>query len=734
MKYTKYIAILALLILNIGCFKDLNTTPLDPTEVTNEVVLSDPSSYEKILAKLYAGFAVSGQEGPSGRPDISGIDEGFGQYLRGYWYHQELTTDEAVIGWADQTILDFHGQSWTSQDGFIFAFYSRIFYQVSLCNEFIRETTEEKLDSRGITGAVRNNIPRYRAEARFLRSISYWHALDLFRNPPFVTENESVGSFFPDQTNPAALFAYIESELKAIEPAMADPRQNQYARADKAAVWMLLAKLYLNAEVYVGQNRYADCLEYCEKLLTAGYNLEPNYRNLFLTDNHNSREIIFPVAFDGVRTRTWGGMTFIIAASIGGSINAASVGMNGGWGGTRTTPEFVAKFPQDLTGVLVDFNPGGTKDYSKVYVPGSYQGFNGGESDNSISAKVKDVPIYEGFRYFPENNTEFVFLRNPSGMLSGKIGSNNQDGTLQSNGANIVAGQSGLYYLKADLRAPNLRYELDRKTAVISGSATGGSEIEFTWNPDLTYGRMIINTELNAGSYLITIKGSTGNIVLGDTGQDGLLEENGAPIQVVNSGGHKITLDLKQHDYTYKMELTSFDRRGIFHTAGQQLSIDTIASFNNGYAVQKFKNISSTGVPGKDVQFPDTDFPMFRLADVYLMAAEAILRGAGGGDKNRAADYVNAVRQRAYTGSAGNISPAELTLDFILDERARELYWECHRRTDLIRFGKFSNTNYLWQWKGNVKEGRSTEAFRDVFPIPAADLNANPNLRQNNGY
>ena len=107
----------------------------------------------------------------SGQADIEGIDEGFGQYLRGFWYHQELPTDEALIGWNDQTIKDFHSQTWSADDGFIFAFYSRIYYQISMCNEFLRQTTDEKLDERGVDANVRKEIAEYRAEARFFEGI-----------------------------------------------------------------------------------------------------------------------------------------------------------------------------------------------------------------------------------------------------------------------------------------------------------------------------------------------------------------------------------------------------------------------------------------------------------------------------------------------------------------------------------------------------------------------------------
>jgi hypothetical protein len=179
--------------------------------------------------------------------------------------------------------------------------------------------------------------------------------------------------------------------------------------------------------------------------------------------------------------------------------------------------------------------------------------------------------------------------------------------------------------------------------------------------------------------------------------------------------------------------VTSFDGRGIFHKDGQNLDIEDLSLFTEGYAIGKFKNVTSDSIAGSDTDFPDTDFPMFRLGDVLLMASEAIVRDNG--DRSLALDYFNRVRTRAYGGSStGNISDSQLTLDMILDERARELYWECHRRTDLIRHGKFSNSNYLWAWKGGTPEGKSVDGTRDIFPIPSADIGANPKLQQNPGY
>ena len=174
----------------------------------------------------------------------------------------------------------------------------------------------------------------------------------------------------------------------------------------------------------------------------------------------------------------------------------------------------------------------------------------------------------------------------------------------------------------------------------------------------------------------------------------------------------------------------------MFWSDGQKFEINDIGQFTDGWAITKFSNLTSTGAaaPHAHPDFVDTDYPVFRLADVNLMYAEAVLRGGTGGSAANALAYVNALRQRAYGNTSGNITAGQLTLDFILDERARELFWEGHRRTDLIRFGKFTSASYLWPWKGKVAEGAATQSYRDLYPIPANDLGANPTLKQNTGY
>ncbi|GET27277.1 RagB/SusD family nutrient uptake outer membrane protein [Prolixibacter sp. NT017] len=521
MKYFNKIlfpTLVILLSLMTSCVNDLDVVPLDKTLITSANVYDSPEAYKEGLAKLYASFAVSGQRGPSGLPDISGIDEGFSNYLRQYWNVQELPTDEAVMAWNDATIKDFHWMTWTPNDVFIGAMYSRIFYTVAISNEYIRATA----------GSQDPDIQRYNAEARFIRALAYYHALDLFGNVTFVTEKDLPGAFFPQQISRADLFKYIETELLDIQDKLGAPGF-EYGRADQGADWTLLATLYLNAGVYTGQDRYADCITYCNKVISSGaYSLAPKYANNFVADNNKSPEMIFSIGSDGDHTRSYGGMTYLIHAAIGGSMPSADFGVGGGWGGIRTTKALVNKF-----------------------------------SD-------------------------------PSG---------------------------------------------------------------------------------------------------------------------------------------------STDQRAMFWTDGQSLEINDIATFTDGYGITKFKNVNADGSPAvhPHPDFVCTDFPVFRLADVYLMYAESFLRG-GGGDAATALGYVNALRERAYGDASGDINQSQLTLDFILNERARELYWEGHRRTDLIRFGEFTSDAYLWPWKGKVKDGKAVESYRTLYPIPAAELGANPNLKQNPGY
>ncbi len=242
-----------------------------------------------------------------------------------------------------------------------------------------------------------------------------------------------------------------------------------------------------------------------------------------------------------------------------------------------------------------------------------------------------------------------------------------------------------------------------------------------------------VNTQ-DYGTTFIIQAATGGNMPLSATGISGGWGGNRATREFVSL--FDITeSDISDTDFMFS---TKPDKRGSFYfnPANWKWEISNPDNFTEGIGVIKFKNVTSTGGEAENPNgnFSSTDFPFFRTSDAYLMYAEAVLRGGSGGSRTKALEYVNALRTRAYGNTSGNISDAELTLDFIIDERGRELYWECHRRSDLIRFGMFTGDEYLWQWKGKALTGVATDSYRDLFPIPDTDLMANPNLEQNEGY
>ncbi|MEH0156770.1 RagB/SusD family nutrient uptake outer membrane protein [Limibacter armeniacum] len=357
-------AIFLVLVMSFSaCVNDLDIDPVDPDQKAAEQVYEDEDAFLSGLMKIYAGFAVSGQEGPAGNGDLEGFDEGNSQYWRGFFVCQELPTDEAVNGWNDGNLPRMSQVTWTSANEFIRSFYYRALYQVSVANEYLRQANN-------VVQEDWENADTYIAEARFLRAFAYWHALDLFGNRiPFTTEETAIGGDLPlpageDERGPE-LFNYLESELldivgdgNAESPQLGDPRTLQIGRADKAAGWMLLAKLYLNHAVYLGSENatmYESARTYLDKVIDeGGFSLITTaaagdvyhpYEFLFLADNYRSNdEIIFSINFDGLNSQSFGGTTYIVNASIGGSMIPSDYGTNSGWGGNRTTSALVEKF------------------------------------------------------------------------------------------------------------------------------------------------------------------------------------------------------------------------------------------------------------------------------------------------------------------------------------------------------------------------------------------------------
>lgn len=537
-----------------SCVKDLDVKPID----SNTILASGltPEQYEQVLAKIYASFIIGGQGGTDAAGtgvDITGSDPNFGSTMRAYWNCQELTTDEAICSWGDAGISDFNTQNWSATNSFLTALYSRLVLSVTYANDFIRVTK----------GNDDAKIKRYNAEARFLRAMAYTYAMDCFANPPFTTENDQVGKFYPTQIKRPALYNYVVTELRSISSQLGEPGSS-YANADKAACWMLLAKLYLNAKVWTadpitqtgGVAKWDSCKMYCDSVINCGkYSLSNDYRRNFSADNDylsGNKEMIFSWVMDGTYTQGYLGTTFLISSSSDGTyINAIdSLGMgstNTNWGGNRSKKQFI--------NVLID-----------------------------TIATYGNVPVPTSDVYFDQCKDSRVFAR----------------------------------------------------------------------------------------------------------------------------------------------QLAHWD-------------IATASSaFPYGIGIYKFTNLKSDGTQADNFNssYASTDFPVFRLADAYLMRAEALFN-LNNADPAALAD-VNYVRDRAFKSGEFGANPANhvatLTAKALLDERGREFYYEAQRRTDLIRFGQFTDGSYAWAWKGGVFNGTKTDKHLNIFPIPGDEVSSNTNITQNYGY
>ncbi|WP_159800683.1 RagB/SusD family nutrient uptake outer membrane protein [Flavobacterium sp. MK4S-17] len=513
-----------------SCTSELDVTPEDDDIFRADDFYKQPGAYKQALAGVYGNLALTGTGGP-GTSFLQGVDAGTSQYGRCLLYLQDLTTDEMVWSYEnDPGTRELQRNIWSSENPILLGMFSRTMVQVALANEYLRQSTPSKLSSRNISSDEAAEIEVYRNEVRVLRAMAYYNMIDLFGKAPFITENDPV-NFAGPEYNRAQLFEFVEDELNAVLPGLKPATTNEYGRVDQGVANMLLAKLYLNAEVYIGENMYTQCAEKCQEIISSGYTLNPNYLDNFKADNHTSPEMIFTLQSDGTYTQNYGPTTVMVNGQVGSlEVNGESFGVSAAaWSGAiRLRKQFSEKF--------------------------------------SGSDFVND----------------------------------------------------------------------DRNT-----------------------------------------------IIIGE----------------------------------------------------RPIDITSIGNKDQGYILGKYSNISTTGVVGQNSTFVNTDFPLFRLADVYLMYAECALRGAGGTSMDTALGYVNDLRERANSGSAAaNIVMGELTLDFLIDERARELHWEAHRRQDLIRFNKYTGGSYNWAWKGNAVNGISLPNYMKVFPIPVASRAANPNLTQNTGY
>ena len=348
------VAIAALAALS-SCIKDLNTLPLNDYDATSEAAYVDQDSYLCGLAYINAYYNFVSQNS-AGNSDLSFDDAGQSELIRQWLVMNDLCTKSQDIGWGDSYITDINNHTWTNADNNAFiAVYTRCMKGIALVNEYLLQTTDEKLELRGHTD-FKDAVAQYRAEAQFHRAMFYYILMDLFGNPPFALE-ENIGGELPKQIKRADLFVWLEGQLTdLLKDGSAMPAKGAvpYPRPNKDAVKALLARMYLNAEVYTGTARWEDAKKYAKEVIDNGYSLHPKYQELFMQDNGqtcSNDEFIFAIEYDHAKAQSWGGTTTLSSGSFDDNVNkavAAYLGVTGVeyvsaevWNGYHMDPEFV---------------------------------------------------------------------------------------------------------------------------------------------------------------------------------------------------------------------------------------------------------------------------------------------------------------------------------------------------------------------------------------------------------
>lgn len=319
-----------------SCVGDLNQEPLS-SDVVGSDGYTNPTYRLGQLAKIYGSFNITGTNG-AGSTDIAVGDAGASEFIRAWWSVNTLSTDEAKCVWGDAWVKEIVTNTWTAvKNDAIYATYVRGVMTVTLANNYLRSTDDSNPE-----------IAIERAEVRVIRALAYWMLLDTFGNPPFTTEADPMGAVKPKQISAADLYAWLKTELEDLvseNSHLKDAHTQVYPRVDKGAAYGLLARLLINHKTYLGKEDmavYAEAMAAAEKVME-NYSLAKNYRELFMGDNGQNpealNEIVMAACYDANKTQSYGGATYLIAASTNNNNN---LGLAAGWAGLNTSTQFVA--------------------------------------------------------------------------------------------------------------------------------------------------------------------------------------------------------------------------------------------------------------------------------------------------------------------------------------------------------------------------------------------------------
>ena len=344
-KFNYFVCAMVLMLGFTSCIQDLDTKPIDENSTTT-------FNQNAVFSKCYATLALTGQKGPDGDGDVDDLDEGTSSFYRMMWELNEFPTDEGWWIWNDVGLADIRIMNWNGDNALVKGLYYRFNIDIKYCNHFLAHadvTTDE-----GQAQA---------AEVRFIRALNYWYILDMFKVAPFCDVESTEYPIFYNRTQ---LYKWLESELRDLTEVLPEQRRSIY-RMDCYAAWLLLARTYLNAKVYLDRPwDDAEVKEALEKAYdAASHALEGNYQlledpsdhtgeggwyysayqKLFMGDNNKNgaqNEALLLIYQDGVHCQCWGGSRFLLNTFR--DANMVPSGSDDSWSCFRSSPELVHKF------------------------------------------------------------------------------------------------------------------------------------------------------------------------------------------------------------------------------------------------------------------------------------------------------------------------------------------------------------------------------------------------------
>lgn len=469
-----------------SCINDLDTEPV--IELTlDELLAKDPDAINGVLSRLYASFALSGPNGP-GSSDLSD-DPGESPFLRGIINLQDFTADGIKNRWGDDGLDQLTTTSnWDENNKFFKYLYNRIYYTIPQANNLLQVLANVDLE----------NKSQISGEVRFIRSLAYYYLIDCFGKGVLATdENYGVSAPLPQVTR-IELFNFAESELLDIEDDL--PASNSYGRANKTVARMLLAKLYLNAEVYTGTARYNEASTYISKVINeGGYALANDFVSIFSADNDTSTEIIFPLIADADNSQSNGNTTYIVNGSLSSeTMPLDDFGATDGWAGHRATKAWYGLFGDLETSTddraklfwteghnyeMTDY-----KEWIDGYPAIKFRNTNFNGNSISTNFSSTDFPLFrlaDAYLIYAE-----CAVRGASGADMGSAVAYVNDVRSRSNASTISQSDLTLDFLM-DERGRELNFEGQRRSDLIRfGKFTGGSYV-WPWKGNTLNGTSI---------------------------------------------------------------------------------------------------------------------------------------------------------------------------------------------------------------------------------------------------